>query len=83
MGQISIGGYRYSVGISYAQQDVRVTFDADTVEFVAEDSQQVEIRRLGPKGLTVEEITGLEATPKHGSSGLGVYDCEGAGGLSL
>jgi hypothetical protein len=59
VGQISIGGYRYSVGTSHARQDVRITFDADAAEFVVEDSQQLEIKRLKPRGLTVEEITGL------------------------
>jgi hypothetical protein len=59
VGQIGIGGHRYSVGISHAHQDVRVTFDAATIEFVVEDSKQQEIKRLAPKGLTVEEITGL------------------------
>lgn len=60
VGQISIGGQRYSVGTTYAYQDVKVTFDAQTAEFVVEDSQGEEIRRLTPKGLTVEEITGLK-----------------------
>jgi transposase len=45
VGQISLGGYRYSVGRPYANQDVRVTFDAEAAEFVVEDSQQVEIKR--------------------------------------
>jgi hypothetical protein len=60
VGQISLGGYRYSVGTTYAYQDVRLTFNADTVEFIVEDSQGEEIARLNPKRLTVEEITGLK-----------------------
>jgi hypothetical protein len=63
VGQISIGGYRYGVGIAYAYQDVKVTFDAHAVQFVVEDSQGNEIRRLKPQGLTVKEITGLELEP--------------------
>ena len=63
MGQISIGSHRYSAGMAYAYQDVKVSFDADTIEFVVEDSQGEEIRRLEPKGLTVEEITGLRLEP--------------------
>ena len=60
VGQISIDGRRYGVGTAYAIQDVRVAFDSDTIEFVVEDSQGREVKRLEPKGLTVEEITGLE-----------------------
>jgi hypothetical protein len=60
VGQISIGGHRYSVGMAYAYQDVKLTFDADAVEFVVEDSQEEEIKRLEPRGLTTTEITGLE-----------------------
>ena len=63
VGQISIGSHRYSAGMAYAYQDVKVSFDADAVEFVVEDSQGEEIRRLEPKGLTVEEITGLRLEP--------------------
>lgn len=69
VGQISLGGHRYSVGISYAYQDVRVTFDAAAAEFVVEDSQQVEIKRLAPHGLTVEEITGLQSPSRQDSPG--------------
>ena len=63
VGQISIGSHRYSAGMAYAYQDVKVFFDADAVEFVVEDSQGKEIRRLEPKGLTVDEITGLRLEP--------------------
>lgn len=69
VGQISLGGYRYSVGRSHACQDVRVAFDAETAEFVVEDSHQEEIKRLKPKGLTAKEITGLEPTQESGVSG--------------
>jgi hypothetical protein len=58
-----IGGHRYSAGMAYAYQDVKVSFDVDTVEFVVEDSQGEEIRWLKPTGLTVEEITGLGLEP--------------------
>ena len=49
--------------MAYAYQDVKVSFDADAVELVVEDSQGEEIRRLEPKGLTVDEITGLRLEP--------------------
>jgi transposase-like protein len=69
VGQISLGGHRHSVGTPYARQDVRVTFDADAAEFVVEDAQQVEIKRLKPKGLTVEQIVGHEPAPRQASPG--------------
>jgi len=69
VGQITLGSHRYGIGRAYAGQDVRITFDADAAEFVVEDSQQVEIKRLKPKGLTVEEITGLEPTPRQAAPG--------------
>jgi hypothetical protein len=59
VGQIGIGGHRYGVGITYARQDVKIMFNAHTAEFVVVNSQEEEIRRLEPKGLTVEKITGL------------------------
>ena len=59
VGQISLGGHVYGVGRVYAHRDVQITFDADAVEFVVEDSQEVKIKRLTPQGLTVAEITGL------------------------
>jgi hypothetical protein len=61
VGQFSIGGQRYGVGITYAHQDVPVVFDPDTIEFVVEDSQGAEIKRFEPQGLTVEEITGIKS----------------------
>lgn len=61
VGQISLGGPVYGVGRPYAHQDVQITFDAEAIELVVKDSQEVEIKRLTPQSLTVEEITGLES----------------------
>ena len=58
-GQFSLGGQRYNLGVDNANQDVKITFDADKAEFVVEDAYQVVIKRLTPKGLTITEITGL------------------------
>ena len=69
VGQIDLGGYRYGIGRAYAYQDVRITFDEDAAEFVVEDSQQTEIKRLKPKGLTIEEITGLQPPSRQDSLG--------------
>jgi hypothetical protein len=69
VGQISLGSHRYGIGVAYAVQDVRIAFNSDAAELVVEDSHQIEIKRLKPKGLTVEEITGLEPTPRQTTSG--------------
>jgi hypothetical protein len=63
VGQIGIGGHCYSVGIAYAHQDVKLAFDAQSAEFVVKDAQDVEIKPIKPKNLTVEEITGLHSVP--------------------
>lgn len=64
VGQISLGGQRYGVGIQYARQDVRITFDLETAEFIVWNSHGAEIKRLTPKGLTMAEITGLDVPPQ-------------------
>lgn len=46
VGQFSIGGQCCGVGITYANQDVRVAFDPDTIEFVVKDSHGEEITGL-------------------------------------
>jgi hypothetical protein len=60
VGQTGIGAHFYSVGIAFAHQDVKFTFDAQSAEFVVKNAQDVEIKRIKPKNLTVEEITGLK-----------------------
>jgi hypothetical protein len=60
VGQFSINGQRCGIGTAYANQDVRVTFDPGTIEFVVEDSHGEEIKRFEPQRLTAEEITGLK-----------------------
>lgn len=63
VGQTSIGGIVYSVGLDYARQDVKFTFDPQIAEFVVKDAQDVVIKRIKPKNLTVQEITGLKPVP--------------------
>jgi hypothetical protein len=63
VGQTGIGGLRYSVGLAYAHQDVKFTFDPHTIEFVVKDSQDVEIKRIKPINLSVDAITGLNPDP--------------------
>jgi len=59
-GQISLGGHRYGVGTPYADQDVRIDFDADTAHFVARLSNDQVIKRFPPDKLTAAHITGLD-----------------------
>ena len=61
VGQFSIGSHRYGLGVAYAQQDVRITFDADIHQFVVEDAHGEEIKRFTPQCLTVEDIIGIES----------------------
>ena len=68
VGQITLGGQRYYVGRPYKGQDVRITFDPQTVEFVVWDIHDQEIKRLAPKGLSVAEITGLDEASDNSSS---------------
>jgi transposase-like protein len=63
VGQTGIAGHYYTVGLVYARQDVKFTFDPQTMEFVVKDAQDVEIKRIQPINLTVEEITGLKPDP--------------------
>ena len=63
VGQTGIGGHFYSVEIAYAHQDVKFTLDAQSGEFVVKDAQELEFKRIKPKKLTVEEITGLKPVP--------------------
>ncbi len=59
VGQMSLGGQRYGLGSAYAGQDVKVTFDAQTTQFLIQDAQHQLIKHLPPKNLTASAITGL------------------------
>lgn len=63
VGQTGIAGRHYTVGLAYANQDVKFTFDPQSVEFVVKDTQDIEIKRIKPLNLTIEEITGLNPVP--------------------
>lgn len=60
IGQITISGKQYGVGILWHGQDVYITFDAQLAHFIVEDDQQQFIKFLQPKNLTVAYITGLD-----------------------
>ncbi|HBY97697.1 MAG: helix-turn-helix domain-containing protein [Ardenticatenaceae bacterium] len=71
VGQVSLGGQRYGLGTAWAGQTVSVSFDAEPREFVftqvkpatKRDTRPPELSpvRLGAKGLSVEDITGVPA----------------------
>lgn len=63
VGQTGIAGHYYTVGLAYAYQDVKFTFDPQTIEFVVKDVHDLEIKRIKPINLTVEEIAGLKSDP--------------------
>jgi hypothetical protein len=63
VGQAGIAGHYYSVGLAYAHQDVKFTFDPNHAEFVVKDTQDLEIKCIKPLNLTTEEITGLKLDP--------------------
>lgn len=58
-GQVSLGGQRYGIGMAHAGEDVRIEFDADSVRFVAHNSDDEVIKRFQPKQLTAAHIIGL------------------------
>jgi hypothetical protein len=60
IGQITISGKQYGVGILWRGQDVYLTFDAHQAHFVVEDDQKLFIKFLKPKNLTVAYIIGLD-----------------------
>jgi len=69
VGQVSLGGHRYGLGVAWAGQTVVVDFDAEQRQFVftqiqlkpkrAQVQPQLRTLRLDAKGLSVDDITGL------------------------
>ena len=74
VGQVSLGGQRYGLGIAWAGQTISISFDPEPRQFVftqvkpktKRGKRQPELSpvRLEAKGLSVEEITGLPAALK-------------------
>ena len=58
VGQIDLGGYRYSAGRSWSRQRLSIRFDPKTRELVFSQGE-TEIRRQDVKGLEVEALMGL------------------------
>ena len=71
VGQVTLGGYRYGLGIAWAGQTVSVGFDAERRQFVFTQVRPKTKRdgrlpewapvRLDAQGLSVEDLTGLPA----------------------
>jgi hypothetical protein len=69
VGQVTLGGYRYGLGIAWAEQTVSVSFDAECRQFVFTQVRPKTKRgrclpelasvHLDAKGLSIEELTGL------------------------
>lgn len=71
VGQVSLGGYRYGLGVAWAGQTVTIQFKASARQFVFTQIRpehnrrlrQIELApvRLAAQGLNLEELTGLPA----------------------
>jgi len=69
VGQVSLGGHRYGLGVAWAGQTALVDFDAEQRQFVFTQIQpkpkrgqirsELPTLRLDAKGLSVDDITGL------------------------
>lgn len=72
VGQVSLGGYRYGLGVAWASQTVTIHFEPSAHQFVftqvrperKRDLRQPELApvRLPARGLSIEDLTGLPAT---------------------
>jgi len=82
VGQVTLGGYRYGVGIAWAHQTVSIRFDPQDRHFVftclkpptrrGPDLPELSAVRRDAQGVTVEELTGLpviEGTEKYQERG--------------
>ena len=71
VGQVSLGGYRYGLGVARAGQTVTVTFEPQTQQFVFTQVRPIPKHGLPPaelppvrlvaQGLTTQDLTGLPA----------------------
>jgi len=58
MGQFSLGASRYGLGQDWANQEVEITFDAQTPEFVCRSENGQHTQRLPAKHLTKADLMG-------------------------
>jgi len=57
-GQFTIGAYRYGLGKTWANQEIEITFDPQTQEFICRSEDGQATQRLPAKGLTKAELMG-------------------------
>lgn len=57
-GQFTLGTYRYGLGKPWANQEIEITFDPATQEFVCRSEDGQATRRLKAKGLTKADLMG-------------------------
>lgn len=57
-GQFTIGVYRYGLGRTWANQEIEITFDRQTQEFICRSSTGQASLRMPAKGLTKVELMG-------------------------
>jgi transposase InsO family protein len=57
-GQFTLGTYRYGLGKTWANQEVEITFDPETREFVCHSEDGQATQRLAAKGLTKADLMG-------------------------
>jgi len=59
VGRIDLGGFRYGVGSQFSGKRIAIHFDPASCEFILYNGQTL-IRRHSARGLSVEDLTGLE-----------------------
>jgi hypothetical protein len=57
-GQFTIGAYRYGLGKTWANQEIEITFDPQTQEFICRSEDGQATQRLLAKGLTKADLMG-------------------------
>jgi len=57
-GQFTLGAYRYGLGRAWANQEIEITFDPQTQEFVCRSEDGQATQRLPAKGLTKADLMG-------------------------
>jgi hypothetical protein len=63
-GQFTLGTYRYGLGKTWANQEVEITFEPETQEFVCHSEDGQATQRLAANGLTKADLMGeLDMAP--------------------
>lgn len=57
-GQFTLGGQRYGLGLTWAEQPIQITFDAQTAEFICTSANGQRTQRLPSQGLSKADLMG-------------------------